>query len=71
MTKCSWCSKETKEAHYPNVRDFLLSFEEGTTSEDTGPNLVGYEVEDLCIDCAWKLKDELKKLGITVTKIDV
>lgn len=66
MTKCAWCGTEYKESIYPNVQSFLLSYEEGTTSEDTGPNATGYELTNLCRDCAWKLFDKLKEMGIAI-----
>lgn len=71
MKKCAWCKLELKSITYPSVKDFILSFTEGTTSEDTGPNLTGYEVEELCIECAYRLKDELIKLGIEVKDLDI
>lgn len=58
-----------KEAKYPNVREFYLHYEEGTTSEDTGPNIIGYELTNLCSECAWKLVDKLNDLGILVERI--
>jgi len=68
---CSWCRGEFTVKTYPNVADFCLSYEEGTTSDIFGPSLVGYEVENLCHPCAMRLKDELVKLGIEVIEIDV
>lgn len=71
MSQCAWCKIETKEPHYPNIRNFYLSYEEGTTSDLFGPNLDGYEIENLCSNCAWKLKEELEKLGISIIKVNV
>jgi hypothetical protein len=69
--ECAWCKREYEIATYPVVESFILSFEEGTTSEDTGPNLMGYELENLCVECARKLKDELIKLGIEINEIEI
>lgn len=70
--KCPWCKKETPIASGVIRQSFLLSFEEGTWSHDPGySTAIGYEIENMCTDCAWKLKDELVKLGIEVQEIDI
>lgn len=70
MITCSWCKNKFAEAHYPMVHDFTLSVEIGTTSDIFGPSTKGYEVENLCEDCAWKLKDKLIELGIEVKETE-
>lgn len=71
MVTCSWCKTKFVEAHYPGIHSFALSFETGTTSDLFGPSTMGYEVENLCEACAWKLKDVLVGLGIDVKEFDI
>lgn len=67
---CPWCKKEITKAQYPEIQSFLLNFEVGTTSDIFGPSLEGYEIEDMCTPCSWKLGDELTKLGIEILPVD-
>lgn len=56
---------------YPIVQSFLLSFEEGTTSDRFGHSVTGYEIEDMCTPCAHKLKKHIEELGIEITEIEI
>jgi hypothetical protein len=70
--KCPWCKKEIAKAAGVERQSFILSFEVGTWSHDPGySTATGYEIEDMCTDCAWKLKDKLIELGIKIEEIDV
>ncbi len=69
--ECPWCKKIVQKVQYPIVHEFLLWFETGTTSDIFGPNTTGYEIENMCADCAMKLKKELGKLGIELITYNV
>lgn len=70
--KCPWCKEEIIKAVGVERQSFILSFEVGSWSHDPGHSTAtGYEIEDMCTPCAWKLKEEIRKLGITIREIDV
>ena len=72
-TTCDWCSKdvppETKENCFGRV-DFECHYATGSSYPDGGW-LEGWQVEDLCEECAVKLATLLRTNGIRVSEMKV
>lgn len=70
---CDWCKKDMGEEYgedYPNTREFELKFTKGVCYQDGSAWGEGWEVEDLCDECAGKLQTLLENNGIKTKKVD-
>ena len=70
-TMCDWCMEiiETVGVPWYEKTEFTLEFAEGVNA-GLGPlEMGGWQVEDLCLNCAAKLNKALNELGLTVTPL--
>ena len=69
-TICDWCEKEVLEPGGHDTREFELEFSEGTSYPEGGSRS-GWQVEDLCDNCIYKLRVLLEKKGVTTSALEV
>jgi len=67
---CDKCNNEIPWEETYDLREFDLSFAEGSSYPDGGSK-EGWEVEDLCNSCISWLKELLIENGVKITKTDV
>ena len=71
-TTCDRCNDEIPHSYWGsyNVREFGLSFAEGSSYPDGGSK-EGWEVEDLCNSCISWLHELLIENSVKITKTDL
>ncbi len=67
---CDKCNTEIPDEGSYDLREFDLSFAEGSSYPDGGKK-EGWEVEDLCNPCIEWLKNLLIENNVKITKVDV
>lgn len=67
---CDWCRAERHTAKGHSEREYCLSFTVGVNYGHDGGWSKGWEVEDLCDDCVYKLKALLEENGVTVKPVE-
>lgn len=66
---CDWCKKnffDIQESGGHDYREIIVQYRTGYMFPE-GPSLEGWQICDLCDDCAEKLRIKLLELGVTVT----
>ena len=67
---CDWCGEPVLREYGYATRDFSLRFASGSNYGHDGGLEKGWEVEDLCDDCVYKLKALLEENGVTVKPVE-